>query len=83
MNSTSLAAFFCGFRPPLERTRFARQGVPFIWLLDPLTKTLETFRLESGKWLLLEVYSENDKVKAEPFQEVEIDLANLWLEEPS
>jgi hypothetical protein len=25
-------------------------------------------------------FEENDQVRAEPFQEVEIDIGNLWLE---
>lgn len=59
---------------------FARYGVPFVWLIDPTLKTLEVFRLESDKWFRLDAFSENDKVRAEPFQEVEIDLSLLWVE---
>ncbi|RPJ09949.1 MAG: Uma2 family endonuclease, partial [Deltaproteobacteria bacterium] len=61
---------------------YAQYEVPYAWLIDPMIATLEVFRIESGKWLLLDVFSENEKVKAEPFHEVEIDLANLWLEDP-
>jgi hypothetical protein len=41
---------------------------------------LDVFKLVIGGWLLLNAFVENDKVKAEPFQEIEIDLAELWLE---
>ncbi|MEW6267621.1 MAG: Uma2 family endonuclease [Thermodesulfobacteriota bacterium] len=68
----------------LDRTRkmdiYAEHGVAFLWLVDPLTKILETFKLQDGKWLVLKNYAENDKARAEPFPEVEIDLANLWWE---
>jgi Uma2 family endonuclease len=58
---------------------FARHEVPYAWLLDPILMTLEVFRLESGRWLLLDTFSEDDKVCAEPFQEIEIQLGDLWL----
>ncbi|MBF0121592.1 MAG: Uma2 family endonuclease [Desulfobacterales bacterium] len=57
---------------------YAKFGVQHVWLIEPIAKTLEVFRLESEKWLLLEFFSDDDKVRAEPFQEIEIDLKNLW-----
>ena len=59
---------------------YAQQGVPHFWLIDTTNKTLEVFRLESSKWFLLGAFAEDDKMRAEPFEEVEIDLANLWLD---
>jgi Uma2 family endonuclease len=57
---------------------YAEFGTRYLWLLDPLARTMETFRLTSGKWLLTGFHSGDDKVRAEPFQEVEIELAILW-----
>ncbi|MEW6267545.1 MAG: Uma2 family endonuclease [Thermodesulfobacteriota bacterium] len=57
---------------------YAAHGVPYLWLIDPVAKLLETFKLKDGAWMVLGNYAENDKVRVEPFQEVEIDLANLW-----
>jgi len=59
---------------------YGQHGVQHSWLIDPLAKTLEIFRLESGRWVLLGAFSEGDRVRAEPFQEIEIDLSVLWLE---
>ncbi len=59
---------------------YARFGVSHVWLVDPIAKTLEVFRLESERWLLLSAHSENDIVRAEPFQEIEIALEHLWWE---
>jgi Uma2 family endonuclease len=59
---------------------YAEHGVPYLWLIDPNAKTLDVFRLESGKWLLLASHIENDEVCCEPFQEVRIDLGDLWWE---
>jgi Uma2 family endonuclease len=61
---------------------FAEHCVPYAWLVDPLAKTLEVYGLESGRWVVLGMYGEDEKVRAEPFVEVELDLANLWIEEP-
>ena len=54
--------------------------VPYLWLIDPGDRTFEAFKLESGRWLKLAGFEENEKVRAEPFQEIEIDLGNLWID---
>jgi Uma2 family endonuclease len=59
---------------------YAQQAVPHLWLVDPANRTLDVFKLESGKWTLLASFVENDGVRAEPFQEIAIELGNLWLE---
>ncbi len=59
---------------------YAQHGIAHLWLVDPAAKTLDVFRLESNRWVLLATFIENDKVRAEPFQEIEIELGNLWLE---
>ena len=55
-------------------------SVPYVWLVDPIAKTLEVFGLQAGAWVTLGLYAENQAVRAEPFQEVEIGLGNLWLD---
>lgn len=57
---------------------YARHEVRHVWLIDPILKMLEVYGLEGGRWVLLDVYAENDKVRAEPFQELEIKLEDLW-----
>jgi Uma2 family endonuclease len=59
---------------------YAQFNVPYSWLIDPVARTLEVFKLESGRWILLSAHSDNDKVHAEPFEEIEIALQNLWWE---
>jgi len=58
---------------------YAKHEVPHFWLIDPGARSLEVFQWESGRWVLLGVYVEDDKVRAEPFQAMEFDLASLWL----
>ena len=59
---------------------YAKHGVSHLWLIDPDVKTLDVFRLESGKWLFLGTSAENDCIRAEPFLDIEIALGDLWLE---
>lgn len=65
-----------------DRTRklplYARLGVPHLWLLDPSLETLETYRLESGLWVLLATHAGDDLVRAEPFDAIERDLKRVW-----
>jgi Uma2 family endonuclease len=67
----------------LDRARkagvYARAGVHYLWLLNPMSRTLEILRVEDRRWLLLETYSDQDRVRAEPFDVHEWDLATLWL----
>ena len=58
---------------------FAEHGVAHAWLLDPLARTLEVFRLEGGHWSLVGGYEEDEVVRAEPFDAVELPLRELWL----
>ena len=57
---------------------YAAHGVSYLWLIDPAARLLETYRLRDGLWLVLGNHADNDRVRAEPFPEAEIDLAGLW-----
>jgi len=66
----------------LDRVRklpiYANWKVSHAWLIDPEARTLEVFRLETGHWLLLGAHADASRVRAEPFDAVEIDLFRLW-----
>jgi Uma2 family endonuclease len=57
---------------------YLRAGVRHIWIVDPIAKMLEVYRSESERWTLIATHSDGDKVRAEPFDAIEIDLAILW-----
>ena len=57
---------------------YARERVLNVWLVDPVARTLEAFRLEDSRWLLLGAWREDAKVRVEPFDAFELDLAGLW-----
>jgi Uma2 family endonuclease len=66
----------------LDRVRkmpkYAATGVRHLWLVDPLQQTLDIFRLESGRWVLLATHGGNETFRGEPFEAVAIDLSPLW-----
>ena len=67
----------------LDRTAklpvYARAGVPFAWLLDPLQRTLEVLELEHGRWVLAETHAGEAPVRARPFAAVPLALGDLWV----
>lgn len=69
-----------------DRTKKARVyaalGVPHMWLVHPRLRTVEVMRLHDGKWLTLAVHTDEETVRAEPFDAIEIDLAKLWTDMP-
>jgi Uma2 family endonuclease len=58
---------------------YAGAGVGFIWLVDPAVRTLECYRLENRRWLLLGSLKESERARVEPFEAVELELERLWL----
>ncbi|MDY0040442.1 MAG: Uma2 family endonuclease [Desulforhabdus sp.] len=57
---------------------YAQFGVSFLWLIDPIDKTLEVFRLKEGEWTVAGLHAGEAKVRAVPFIEIEISLSDLW-----
>ena len=57
---------------------YAREQVAHAWLVDPIARTLEVLRLENGRWTLLATHVGAEVVRAEPFTEIELELASLW-----
>jgi Uma2 family endonuclease len=66
----------------LDRRRkmphYATAGVRNIWLVDARLKTVEVYRSDGERWLLLATHGEDERVRAEPFEAIEIDLSLLW-----
>jgi len=57
---------------------YASQGVSFLWLLDPVLRTLEIFVLCNGRWSLEQVYQQDQTVQAVPFDAISFSLTELW-----
>jgi Uma2 family endonuclease len=69
-----------------DRTRkmrlYARHEVRHYWLLNPYVRTLEAYRLEAGRWVLIGSHTGPERVRVEPFDAIELDLALFWEESP-
>ena len=57
---------------------YGRAGVGHAWLVDPLAQTLEVFKQDGDCWLLLGTFKSDARVRAEPFDALELDLGALW-----
>jgi len=66
----------------LDRTRklriYARERVEHIWLVNPVTRTLEVFKLGGDLWVLQTTHAGDAVVRADPFEAIELDLLTLW-----
>lgn len=71
----------------IDRTRkmriYAREGVATLWIVDPIAHTLEAYRLDGDRWIVAAVHGGLDRVRAEPFDAIELALERLWLPEPT
>lgn len=62
---------------------YHRAGVTHAWLLDPAGRSLEVYRRQESSWILVATLGvDQDKVRAEPFDAIELELSALWLDEP-
>ncbi len=59
---------------------YAKHGVGYYWIVDPEAKTVETFKLDRGAWRSAVAFAGTGKIRAEPFDAVEIDMHWLWPE---
>lgn len=61
-----------------KRVIYAREGVGFLWLIDPSAKSLEVLRLDGLTYRIVGTFFEDAKARAEPFDAIELELALLW-----
>jgi len=57
---------------------YMRERVAHLWLVDPIARTLEALRDDGGRWSLLGTWRDDAKVRVEPFEALELELAGLW-----
>lgn len=66
----------------LDRARklpvYARHGVPWAWLVDPIARSVEVFRLADGSWVLHAVAGADEEAALPPFEATPLQLADLW-----
>jgi hypothetical protein len=62
--------------------RYAHLGVAHAWVLDGDARRLDVYRNEGGRWLLTGAYAVGAVVRAEPFGDVELEIASLCRRRP-
>lgn len=63
---------------PIKMPLYARYGMAFAWLLDPLKRTPEAFAPKDGDWRTLGAWRGDDTVSVPPFKAVRLGLGAIW-----
>lgn len=64
----------------VKRAIYGEKGVPYLWFVDPATRTLEVLRLTADGWLIDASFADDDFAHAKPFDAIGLPLADLWLD---
>lgn len=59
---------------------YARECIGHLWIVDPILRTLEIYRLEDSRWVVASAHGGEEVVRAEPFDAIELRLAGWWLD---
>lgn len=57
---------------------YAREGVDYVWFIDPLEQWLEILQLDDRSYRIVGNHFADEKVRAAPFDAIELDLTVLW-----
>jgi Uma2 family endonuclease len=57
---------------------YRREGVRNLWFVDPRTRVIDVWRLVEGRWHEIDTFEGAARVRVEPFEDFELDLAVLW-----
>ncbi|HEY0140004.1 MAG TPA: Uma2 family endonuclease [Thermoanaerobaculia bacterium] len=73
--SPSTAALDRVYKLPL----YARQGITYAWIVDPVARTIEAYRLEGYHYSLIAAVEGEEPARIEPFDAIELPLKALWV----
>jgi Uma2 family endonuclease len=57
---------------------YAAAGVSSVWLVAAPARTLEVYRLTQNTYELVATYSDDRRVRVEPFEQLLLELATVW-----
>ena len=57
---------------------YGQYGLPHYWLVDPCARFVEAYGLVAGRYELVARACDEDELRAPPFPELAIPLAELW-----
>lgn len=61
-----------------KRSVYAREGVAYLWLVDPDARSLEAFELRGTVWVLMDTLFDDAPVSLPPFEAISFNLGDLW-----
>jgi Uma2 family endonuclease len=66
----------------VDRTRkqeiYRKQGVPWLWFLDPVARTIEVLSRGEAAWTVAGTFGGEGEARIPPFDAVAIDVGALW-----
>lgn len=63
----------------IKMPHYAAYGVDYLWLIDPLVRTLDAYARGGRTWREIGRFAFDDRVSVAPFDAVTIQLADLWV----
>ena len=60
---------------------YAAAGIPWAWLVNPITRTLEVLKLSGESWSLHATHRGAATVRVPPFDAIELTIGDFWLPE--
>jgi len=58
---------------------YAHYEVQYAWLIDPVHRMLEVYRLDTATWIKVGHFADDDQVTAPPFEAMSLDLKAFWV----
>jgi len=58
---------------------YARYGVSYLWLVEPIEHVVDAYRLQGGEWVAVGRYTGTTQAAIPPFDAVLLDLGSLWM----
>ncbi len=57
---------------------YAHYGVSYVWLIDPIKKTLEAYELIDEQWAETGQFKDKASISVKPFEAISFNLNDLW-----
>jgi hypothetical protein len=62
-----------------QLVHYIGRGIGHVWLLDQASRTIEAYRLDHASWTRVAIAVAGGRLRAEPFDDIELDLSSLWV----
>lgn len=63
----------------IKKPFYAKHKVKYFWLVDPEAHVIIAYQLHKGDWIELGTWKDTVSVRIEPFVELELNLAEMWV----